>query len=74
MPRLVTIDCDGSACCPVHGAQPGAEYAPGTAPCGCTWYATRRGVVYAVASGTPPGAVQHLLAQKTCIVNEKHAT
>ena len=45
--RLVMIDVDGVVVCPYHGEQPGAEYAPGKAPCGCSWVPSFRGYLLA---------------------------
>ena len=47
---LVMISADSLNCvCPQHGEQPGAEYAPGTAPCGCSWEYGDDGLLHAIA-------------------------
>jgi len=45
---MVMVDGSNGVCvCPFHGAQAGAEYAAGLAPCGCRWDFDRRGVLRA---------------------------
>lgn len=53
----VLIDWTGAVLCPFHGAQPGAEYAAGCAPCGCQWVARgKHGALRAVRGAK---VVQH---------------
>ena len=48
---MVLVDADSAACvCPYHGAQAGAEYRPGLAPCGCSWQLDKHSVLRAVRS------------------------
>ena len=57
---MVLVDADTAICvCPYHGAQAGADYRTGVAPCGCRWQLDKHGVLRALRTETE--TMQHAI-------------